>query len=412
MNLRERFHEIMNFNTTIRTAKWEFGLWGETLENWYEQGLPKKDYPELPSTKATTPTSHLYCMAWNSIKGKKMPNGIAVMTGGLYWPTQGFPLDNDVKNYFNMDNSQIIVNVNLLFHPMFKSEIIEEDETYLLYIDLDGVKRRFLKETATMPSGEEFIIKDWKSWEKLKEERINFNDIKGRFPPNWDKLVKTYKNRDFPLALGGYPHGFFGTLANLMGYEKLFLGYYDNPKLIHDIVNTFTELWIAVYSEVLQEVDVDHAQIWEDISFGGGSMVSPAVIKEFMIPYIKRFTSFLKSEGVNIIFLDTDGDCFDIIPLFIEGGITGMYPFEVHCGMDIVKVRKTFPDLQMMGGIPKSEIAHGSERIDEILEPVNEVLKTGGYIPFGDHFIPPEVTWKNFKYYRNTLNSIIEKFES
>ena len=45
---------------------------------------------------------------------------------------------------------------------------------------------------------------------------------------------------------------------------------------------------------------------------------------------------------------------------------------------------------------------------DDILKPVEIVLKTGGYIPFGDHFIPPEVSWQNFKYYRNRLNEIIE----
>jgi len=43
------------------------------------------------------------------------------------------------------------------------------------------------------------------------------------------------------------------------------------------------------------------------------------------------------------------------------------------------------------------------------LLPVKELLKTGGYIPFGDHFIPPEVNWEDFKYYRNKLNDIIDK---
>ena len=93
----------------------------------------------------------------------------------------------------------------------------------MVYVDLDGVKRRFLKATATMPSGEGYPISDRASWEKLKDERLNLNDIKGRFPPNWDELVKEYRNRDYPLALIGYPHGFFGTLANLMGYENAVL---------------------------------------------------------------------------------------------------------------------------------------------------------------------------------------------
>ena len=408
MNLRERFLEVMKLNTSVHSIKWEFGYWGEVLDRWYAEGLPKKNYPRI-SHKISTPTSDLYTPAWNCIPKDRLPKGIAVMSGGLYWPTQGFPVDNDVRDHFHMDDSQILIDVNLLFHPMFEVQVLEDSDRYFVTRDVDGVQRRFIRATQTMPSGEKYPIRDRKSWEQLKEERINVNDIKGRFPANWPQLVEWYKSRDFPLAIGGYPHGFFGTLANLMGYDALFYAYIDDPDLVHDIVHTFTELWIAVYSEVFTYVKPDLVQIWEDISYGSGPMVSPAMIREFMMPYYKRFTSFLRSEGVNTIFVDTDGYCHDIIPIFIEGGATGIYPFETHTGMDIVRVRKDFPQLQMMGGIPKSDIGKGPEAIEKFLEPVNAVLKTGGYIPYGDHFIPPDVSWEGFKYYRTSLNEIIDQ---
>jgi len=408
MNLRERFLEVMfNFNPNVTPPKWEFGYWGDTINNWYEEGLPRREFPHIP-VNITTPTASLYNPCWNSVKGKRLPAGLAVIGGGLYWPTQGFPIDNDVKNELNMDKGQVLVNVNLLFHPMFEIKIFQEDDHYLTYQDLDGVKRKFIKDTGVIPPGIEWVIKDRKSWEKLKDERINLNDIRGRFPSNWNQLLQKYRNRDYPLVLGGYPHGYFGTLAQLMGYEQLFYNYFDDPKLIHDVLETFTDLWIAVYEEVLSDTDVDLFIIWEDISAGTGSMVSPATIQEFMVPYYQRLTGFLKENGVKVIFVDTDGDCFDIIHLFIEGGVTGMYPIEVSCGMDLVKVRRTFPKLQLMGGIPKLEIRHGQNRIDEILEPVCEVLRYGGYIPFGDHLIPPEVHWKEFKYYREKLNNRLD----
>jgi len=409
MNTRQRFLEVMDFNTDVRSLKWEFGLWGGTLNNWYEQGLPQKQYPEI-ETNITTPTSSLYTYAWSDRqKGRRrLPDGMPVMTGGLYWPTQGFPLDNDVRRHFNFDYTQVMVDANLLFDPMFDIKVLREDDNSMTYIDIDGVERMFLKKEATIPTSMKWPITDKASWEKLKAERLNVKDISTRFPKNWAKLLKDYKNRDYPLAIGGYPHGFFGTLSHLIGYENTFIWYATEPELIRDILETFTELWIAVYSEVLDQVDVDLWQIWEDISFGKGPMISPAMVKEFMNPYIKRVGDFLKARGVKVILLDTDGDCNKIIPVFIEAGVTGMYPFEVHCGMDIVKVRQQYPKLQILGGIPKSEITKGKERIDEILEPVEQVLKTGGYIPFGDHFIPPDVDFENFSYYRNKLNGIID----
>ena len=42
------------------------------------------------------------------------------------------------------------------------------------------------------------------------------------------------------------------------------------------------------------------------------------------------------------------------------------------------------------------DLALGRERIDACLEPVAWLLEQGGYVPFGDHSIPPEVSWDNF----------------
>jgi uroporphyrinogen decarboxylase len=407
MTVRERFLKVMlDFDKKVSPPRWEFGYWGDTINHWYEEGLPKKRPPRI-SKKTTTPTASLYTPCWNSINGGKLPAGIAVLGGGLYWPTQGFPIDEDVRGELGMDKSQVLVNVNMLFSPAFDVKVLEEDEQYLTYVDLDGVKRKFIKSTGVIPSGVEWVINDWKSWETLKAERLDLKDIGSRFPQNWGSLAQKYRARDFPLVLGGYPHGFFGTLAQLMGYEKLFYTYYDSPALIHEIQSTFCDLWIAVCEEVLAATSVDMFVVWEDISAGSGSMVSPVLIREFMLPYYKRLTGFLKSHGVEIIFVDTDGDCFKIIPLFIEGGVTGMYPIEATCGMDLYRVRMTFPRLQIMGGIPKSEIRLGRQRIDEILEPVEKVLQFGGYIPFGDHLIPPEVHWEEFRYYREKLNGML-----
>ncbi|MEN8247407.1 MAG: uroporphyrinogen decarboxylase family protein [Bacteroidota bacterium] len=409
MNTRERFLEVMKFNKSVHSVKWEFGYWGESVENWYKQGLPKTNYPIL-NKEITTPTSSLYSPAWTCKGVDKLPNGIAVMAGGLYWPTQGFPLDYDVRTHFKMDETQRVVDVNLLFCPMFEPEAISEDADKFYYYDIDGAKRVFLKDEATIPTTLEWPVVDEASWEKLKAERLNLNNFKDRFPDNWEELVEEYNNRTYPLAVGGYPQGFFGTLAHLIGYENLFIWYLTKPELIHDMLDTFTNIWLAVFEEVTARVEIDHWQIWEDISFGQGSMISMEMVREFMNPYIRRIADFLKTKGVDIVLLDTDGDCYELIPVFMEAGVTGMYPFETHCGMDVVKVRQMYPDLQILGGISKSRIQGGKQEIDEILEPIEHVLKTGGFVPFGDHFIPPEVDFKNFAYYRERLNSIIDKY--
>ncbi len=313
-----------------------------------------------------------------------------------------------MKGYFGFDRSQILVKVEQLFYPKFEIKIIGEDDKTLTYVDLDGVERIFLKEEATIPTSMKWPITGWEDWNRIKEERLSMDGISQRFPDNWDELLKIYKERDFPLVLGGYPIGIFGTLSHLLGYENLFYYYYDKPDLIKDMLQTFTELWIAIWEEVMAYTDIDAVHIWEDMSTGTSSMISPQIFAEFMTPYYKRMTSFLRSKGVNIILLDTDGDCNELIPLFMEAGITGLYPMEASAGMDVLAARKKYPDLQILGGVPKSRLVYGKNEIDRFLEPIAELLKTGGYIPHGDHLIPPDVSWEDFRYYRDKLNHLID----
>ncbi len=423
MDAREKFVAVMNFDSQATAPKWEYAFWGATIKRWYEEGLPEKNYPAIP-TRIFTVSSSLYTTAytheWRKTRnlfeityGERqrkigLPDGIAVWGGGFYWPTQGFPADLDVADYFGFDKGTTLVHVEQLFCPKFESRILNEDEKYLDYVDIDGITRRFQKNEGVIPHAMAWPIKDWDSWLEIKNERLRLDDISSRFPEHWPELLEAYKNRDYPLAVGGYPLGFFGLLAHLLGYMNLFYFYYDDPKLIEDMCQHFTDLWIAIWEQVIGQVEVDVAHIFEDISFGRGSMVSPALFRQFMTPYYKQITSFLKSKGVNIILVDTDGNCEQLIPLFLEAGVTGLIPMEVSAGMDIVAARKNYPQLQMMGGIPKGDIALGEKRIDEFLESVAWVLRTGGYVPFGDHSIPPHVSWQCFKYYREKLNRLID----
>ena len=61
----------------------------------------------------------------------------------------------------------------------------------------------------------------------------------------------------------------------------------------------------------------------------------------------------------------------------------------------------------MFGGIDKNALAKAKIAIDIELSKIKKMIKFGGYIPYADHLIPPNVSWENFKYYRNKLKEII-----
>jgi hypothetical protein len=415
MTPRQRFSEIMNFNTDIRTMKWEYAYWGATIKRWYREGLQQKNLPVVPE-KITTIGASLYSTAWNyrwkdgiteSAGTDKIKDGMAIWGDGTYYPTQGFPLERDVHDYFSFDPEVVRIDIEDVFCPRFEPEVLEEDPEFIIYRDLDGISRKFLRSNSVIPSACEWPITGRKSWERIKEERLDLGFIRERLGEHWEERATSYRESGKILSLGGYPCGLFGLPAHLLGYENLFVWYYDDPALVHDILSTFTDVWLALWEEVLSWIEIDVVHIFEDISSGTGSMVSPALMKEFMLPYYKRITSFLEEKGVGVVLLDTDGDCSEIIPIFLEGGITGLYPMETSTGMDLLEIRKKYPQLQMMGGVSKRELGGSNERIDAALAAVPDLLEQGGYIPFVDHSVPPDVSWDNFVYYRKKLNEMI-----
>jgi uroporphyrinogen decarboxylase len=254
-------------------------------------------------------------------------------------------------------------------------------------------------------------VKDWKSWNEYKEYYCQ-DTIEKRLPPNWDTLSKNLKNRDFPIRLGGTNGGFLGFPRQIMGLTHYMMMLHDDPKLIHDICDTFCNFLIAYYRRITQDVEVDCILIWEDMAGKMGSLISPEHFREFLTPKYKAMVSFAKDAGIDIILTDSDGYVEDLIPLIIDTGVTGMYPFERAAGNDLLRIRRMFPDFQIIGGIDKRVLFENStqKRIDDELKIVEDMLKEGRYIPHIDHFVSQDCTWKNFTYYRNKLNSIIDKF--
>ena len=81
--------------------------------------------------------------------------------------------------------------------------------------------------------------------------------------------------------------------------------------------------------------------------------------------------------------------------------------------MDVRKVRAGFPNLRILGGIDKREIAKGPKAIDRELElRLPAMFRSGGYIPTLDHHVHPEISYANFKYYLRRCREIYESVSS
>ncbi|UCB47306.1 MAG: hypothetical protein JSV25_07830 [Spirochaetota bacterium] len=391
MTARERFLSIMAFEPCDRTLNWEFAYWVSAIRQWYKDGLPEME--GIPKEFYGSHVAHGPALFW--------PDGTDL--GGV----STYPMADDVNGYFKFDKGIMRIPLNIWVEPAFEIETIEENKDSVTLRDQWGVTQKIKNDASSAPLYIEWPVKNRKDWEKVKKDRFQ-PDIKSRLPVNYSDLVKEYNNRDYPLVIGGYPFGFYGGLRFLFGDLNLGYMFYDDPELIKDIQNHLTDLWIALFEEILKDVTPDFCLMWEDMAYKTGSLISPDSFREFLSPYYKRLTNFLKSHGVQNIVVDCDGNTWELIPLWIESGITGTYPLEVNAGMDVREVRKAFPRFQLMGGVDKIQLMKGKDEIDRELDKFPDIIRSGGYIPHGDHCIPEGVTWENFKYYRERLFEIIE----
>ncbi len=319
--------------------------------------------------------------------------------------------DVDVHRYLGLDEGLERIPVNNFVFPEFEPTVLEDHDTWVLTRDKWGIIARETKSHSSLPSFIRGPVANLEDFQQFASERLN-PDLTPRLPEDWPAYLERARNRDFPLAIGG-KHGFYGTPRFLLGDTHLLYDFYDKPELIKAINSYLTDFWIRLYDQVLSLVKPDFALIWEDMCYKNGPLISPGMFEEFILPYYRKLTAFFHDHGIEIILVDTDGDCRSLIPLFIQGGVTGFYPLEATGGMDIVTIGSEFPDIQLIGGIDKKAIIKGSKAIDfELGNKIPNLIKRGGYIPTVDHLIPPGVSWNNFLYYRRRLAELIRSSHS
>jgi uroporphyrinogen decarboxylase len=358
MTHRERFLATMRFQSVDRYVyNPALGYWGETLKRWRQEGLPH---------------------------------------------------DADVNAYFGVDPSQ---NIGTYFGmcPAFEHKHISEDEITFTYINHEGILMRELKENSelSMPQFLEFPVKNAGDFKALLP-RLQLNEPQ-RFPADWDERCANWRVRDYPLGLGAdRESGFYGSFRNLMGLENLSMAYYDDPKLIEMMTENRVELMLDILGKVFKSVTLDWFIFWEDMCYNHASLLSPAMFKKYMVPAYRKVCDFLRKNGVDIIFVDSDGNIDELIPLWLEGGLTGIYPMEVQSGSDVVRYRAEYgKDLCMTGGIDKKCLLKSRRDILDEIRRVMPVVESGGYIPGIDHSVPPDVSFENFNYYIAELASAL-----
>ncbi len=268
------------------------------------------------------------------------------------------------------------------------------------YFGLDRHRRyRVRPQKPTYPKVKygEGTVSDKESYHRIKEHLFPEEPFDKEKIKDWS-LQQSEGNLVVWLMLDG----FFWFPRTLLGIERHFYTMYDNPDLIRKMNDDMLKYNKRVISQFCQICKPDFVIISEDMSYKTGSMISKTQFDEFILPYYNKLIPEIKMEG-SFIFVDTDGNIHSLVSWFVNLGVDGLVPLEIQAENDIIKLRKDYPRLRIIGGYDKRVMSKGEKEMRLEFERILPAMRQGGYIPSTDHQVPPDVSLSNYKIYLKLL---------
>jgi hypothetical protein len=350
MTTRERILSTFTGRKPDRLPNVEFGYWEETLTLWHDQGLP----------------AHVGS-------------------------------DAAVEEYLNLDGLTIFSEVpvrNGLF-PSFERKVLSDEGDRMIIQDEEGNLCEIRPGHSTMPHYIEFGLRSREDWERLKRERLD-PQAEGRIG---DLSGTMSRVRDTGRPVFFHAGSLYGWLRNWMGVEGLSYALMTERPWVEEMMDHLTELTLTLIARTLPGLQVDLAWWWEDMCYNKGPLMSPRMFREMLVPRYRQITQALHTHGVDINILDCDGRINELVPGWLEGGITCMFPLEA-AHTNAFTLREEYGDrILLLGGVDKLALIAGKESIDREIERLLPLVESGRYVPCVDHRVPADVSYEHYLYY-------------
>jgi hypothetical protein len=342
-----------------------------TREAWYAQGLPRAVAPEAIGEHAFREVGGT--LPWP--RGGRAP----------YWVEQKMIPEFEEKVLERRERSQIVQD--------WKGNICEisnEFSTEYLRNAIDFVTRRWVKCPV--------------------ESRADWADMKRRYDPDAPSRLPAGLRPDDPgLAARDWFveisfNGPFWQLREWLGFEGLCTLFLDDPDFVKEMIAFWEEYVLRLLRRAFRHGIPDCVHISEDMAYKSFSMISPAMVREFLLPTWRRWGEAIAAAGVPLYAVDSDGFIGELIPIWMEAGVNCCDPIEVAAGNDIAAFRRSFGRrMSYRGGVDKRAMARGGAALSDELRRLEPVIRDGGYIPSCDHGIPSDVSWPNYLEYVRRL---------
>jgi uroporphyrinogen decarboxylase len=189
----------------------------------------------------------------------------------------------------------------------------------------------------------------------------------------------------------------------LRGYEDGYMDMAADPALARQLMEKITEIKLAYWERVLDEIgdDIDIAAEADDLGAQHAPLFSPKTYREIVKPLHAEIISLIKGRSRARFFLHSCGAIRDLIPDLIEIGVDCLNPVQVSAdGMDTATLKAEFGrDLTFWGGAvdPQKVLARGTpeEVKAEVRQRIRDLKPGGGFVFASVHNIQAHVPVEN-----------------
>ncbi len=254
------------------------------------------------------------------------------------WEAQGAtPEELDFSAFTYRCEARGRIPVNTGRNGGYPEEPIDETDDYKTWRDGLGRTMKLSKRFSTLPLPLTYPVHTMDDWLKIKPW---YEFSEDRFTPNWQTVAQQHRDADRVVCVS-IPGG-FDEPRQLLGEETLCVAYYEQPELVHDILQTIADTAYRVLDRVSAAVPIDMLTVHEDMAGRSGPLAGPLQIREFIAPYYAKIWDLLHDRGARLFDQDSDGDMNPVIDVFLEAGVNCMHPMEPAANMDIVSIRKKY----------------------------------------------------------------------
>ena len=299
------------------------------------------------------------------------------------------------------------VGTNNGLSPAFESKVLEvlPDGTKRVQGG-SGIIERIKPGVNSIPSEDDYILKDRKAFEELYLPKMQFRP--DRVNVEYFKHFNETRPKDIPIGLHlGSVMGEIRNMCSVVGMSYLI--YDDDETLFADIVDTYAELQYQCAKTVLETgAKFDFAHYWEDICFKNGPLLAPDIFEELTAKHYKKRNDLCHEYGIDIISLDCDGVIGKLIPTWYNSGVNTMFPIEVGVwGDQFEAARNEFgPGLHGVGGMDKTALRKDKAAVDAEIERMKRLASLGGFLPCPDHRLMPGTKFELVQYYAEEIKKI------